>query len=110
PSSEGVPPGRRTCPPSPLPSWEGPGEGAPGRRTCPLPPRRVALRTRDAAPGRGPGLRPSLLGRQARRLILRDQRVDELVQLALHDPVDLVERLVDPVVRDPPLREVVRAD
>ena len=39
-----------------------------------------------------------------------DQRVDDLVEIALHHPVELVERQVDAVVGHPPLRKIVGAD
>ena len=46
-----------------------------------------------------------------RRLILGDQRVDDLVQrLARHHLVDLVERQVDAVVGDAALRKIIGAD
>ena len=36
--------------------------------------------------------------------------VDDLVQVAVHDRVDLVQRQVDPVIGDAALRKIVRAD
>ncbi len=49
--------------------------------------------------------------RQPRRLILRRQRFDHLVErLARQDPVQLVERQIDAMVGDAPLREIVGAD
>ena len=42
-------------------------------------------------------------------MLLRERR-GQLVELAVHDRVDLVERHVDPVIGDAPLRKVVRAD
>src|SRR5688572_31952037 len=43
-------------------------------------------------------------------LVLGGERVDDLVDLAVHDALDLVEREVDAVVGDPALRKVVGAD
>src|SRR5262245_30055659 len=51
------------------------------------------------------GERGELLG-----LVLGGERVEDLVQLAVHDAVDLVEREVDAVIGDAALREVVGAD
>src|SRR5687768_15800802 len=86
----------------PQPTGGGPPAWAP-----PRPPRRAGSR-------RGPArLRPSPRSFQLReplRLVAGDQRIDDLVQLTVHDPVDLVEREVDAVVRHAPLREVVGAD
>src|SRR5256885_1639016 len=51
--------------------------------------------------------------RQRRELLgleLLRQRVDELVQIAVHDRVDLVERQIDPMIGPAPLRKVVRAN
>ena len=47
---------------------------------------------------------------QQLRLVVGDQRLDDLVELAHHHPVELVERQVDAVVGDPPLRKIVGAD
>src|SRR5688500_9418790 len=48
--------------------------------------------------------------RQELRLMIGDQRRDDLVELAKHHPVELVERQVDPVIRDAALRKIVGAD
>src|SRR3546814_8654857 len=48
--------------------------------------------------------------RQSLRLILGDQRVDQLVHLPLDDLGQAVERQVDPVVGHAPLREIIGAD
>ncbi len=49
--------------------------------------------------------------RQLARLVLGNQRIDQLVQTdAFHDLVQLVERQVDPVIGDTALRKVVRPD
>ena len=42
--------------------------------------------------------------------MLLDQRVEEMVEAALHDLVELVERQVDAVIGDAVLRVVVGAD
>src|SRR5690606_12051258 len=47
---------------------------------------------------------------QKLRLMIGNQRVDDLVELAFHDPVELVQREVDAMVRHPALGEVVGAD
>src|SRR4029079_11249010 len=44
------------------------------------------------------------------RLVLRDERICKLEEIAVHDRRYLVERQVDPVVRYAALREVVGAD
>src|SRR5512145_2811157 len=65
-----------------------------------------ALRSRGIAPS-------SALARHRRellRLVLARERVEDLVEVAVHDRVDAVEREVDPVVGDAALREVVGAD
>src|ERR1051325_599826 len=46
------------------------------------------------------------IGEQLRRVV-GDQRVDHLVELAHHHPVELVEREVDAMVGDAPLREII---
>src|SRR5919201_3261408 len=43
-------------------------------------------------------------------LVFGAERGDKLVELAVHDAIDLVEREVDAVVGDAALRKVVRAD
>src|SRR5437764_1172652 len=43
-------------------------------------------------------------------LLLGGERVDEVVELAVHDAVDLVQGEIDAVVGDAALREVVGAD
>ena len=54
---------------------------------------------------------PLVHGRQLRRLVIGDQRLDQLVQRFAGDHlVELVERQVDAVVGDPALREIVGAD
>src|SRR5262245_5636906 len=47
---------------------------------------------------------------QQPRLVIGDQRVDDLVELAQHHAIELVERQVDAVIGDAPLREIVGAD
>jgi hypothetical protein len=42
--------------------------------------------------------------------MLRHQRRRQLVEVAVHDRVDLVEGQVDPMVRDTALREIVGPD
>src|SRR5690606_24821132 len=109
---------------------------APGTRSARCAPR--APRARATAPRRGAGCRsmptgaprrarprrrsfgrpaanPRRPSRAAERrelvgAVLVRERLDDLVELALEDPVELVQRQVDPVVRDASLREVVRAD
>src|SRR3954471_2916958 len=49
------------------------------------------------------------IGKQP-RLVIGDQRVDDLVELAEHHPVELVERQVDAMVGHPPLREIIGTD
>src|ERR1039458_3432068 len=44
------------------------------------------------------------------RLVLGDQRPGQFCQVAVHDVLDLVQRQVDAVVGDTPLREVVGAN
>ena len=44
------------------------------------------------------------------RLKLLRERADDLVEIALHDRLDLVERQVDPVIGDATLRKVVRTN
>ncbi len=48
--------------------------------------------------------------RQLLRLVLLRERIHDLIELAVHDGVDLVQRQVDPVVRHAALRKIVRAD
>src|SRR6267142_42796 len=43
-------------------------------------------------------------------LMLGEQRLCQLTEVAIHDVVDLVEREPDAVIGDPPLREIVGAD
>src|SRR5882672_3384297 len=43
-------------------------------------------------------------------LMLGEQRLCQLTEVAIHDVVDLVEREADAVVGDPPLRKIVGAD
>ena len=43
-------------------------------------------------------------------LVMRDQRVDDVVDLALHHPVELVKVQADAVVGEPVLGKVVGAD
>src|SRR5689334_20735364 len=66
-------------------------------------------RSRSVSGGRTassfPGDRRELLG-----LELLRERIDDLVQIAVHDRVDPVEREVDAVVGDAALREIVGAD
>src|ERR1051325_319408 len=44
------------------------------------------------------------------RLVKRGQRVDDRLELAIHDEVKLVQRQPDPVIRHAVLREVVGAN
>ena len=91
----------------------GPAAGAPPGAACRCrrPRRRAAPSRTRVAHERGSGMTArSFLGRQSRRLVLGGQRVDELVQLAHHDPVDLVQRQIDAVVGHAALREIVGAD
>src|SRR5690606_21044396 len=55
-------------------------------------------------PGVGPTSPRAHLGEQL-RLVVGDQRVDDLVDLAFHHPVELVEGEVDAVVGDAALGE-----
>src|SRR5688572_2006292 len=48
--------------------------------------------------------------RQLLGLVLGSERRDQLVNLTIHDLVDLVEGEVDAMVGHPPLREIVGAD
>ncbi len=41
---------------------------------------------------------------------MRNQRVDDFVELALHDAVQLVKREIDPMIGQPPLGEIIGAD
>ena len=43
-------------------------------------------------------------------LMLGLQRADQLIELAVHDPVDLVQREIDAVVGDASLLKVISAD
>ena len=47
---------------------------------------------------------------QSFRLIRRHQRIDQLIQIAVHDGVDLIKRQADAVIRHPALREIIGAD
>src|SRR5271168_4576524 len=52
-----------------------------------------------------------LLGGELRRLMLGDERIDELTQrFALHDLRQLVEREIDAMVRHAALREIIGTD
>ena len=64
-------------------------------------------RRRRAAP---PAARHTLRLGELRRLVVGHQRVDHLVEVAREDLGQPVERQPDPVVGQPPLREVVGAD
>ena len=44
------------------------------------------------------------------RLIRCDQSIDQLIQIAVHDGLDLIQRQSDPVIGDPSLREIIGAD
>ena len=44
------------------------------------------------------------------RLIGGGQGVNDLVQIAVHDGIDLIQRQADPMVRNPALGEIVGAD
>ena len=48
--------------------------------------------------------------RQQFGTMFRRQRIDELIQIAIHDEFQLVQREVDPVIRHPSLREIVGTD
>ena len=52
----------------------------------------------------------SIHRRQLFRLIRRDTSVDDLLDIPVHDLVQLVERQIDAVVCHTPLREIVGAD
>ena len=39
-----------------------------------------------------------------------DQRIDDVVNLPFHHSVQLIDREIDPVIRQPPLRKIVGAD
>ena len=43
-------------------------------------------------------------------LMLLVQGLDQFLDVAVHHGVELVERQVDPMVGDPALREIIRAD
>src|SRR5690606_14347989 len=43
-------------------------------------------------------------------LVIGDQRIDQFIQIAFHDPVELVERQVDTVIGNATLREIIGAD
>src|SRR5262249_53432266 len=93
----------------------------PGRARQPASPARNRRpRTGESAPRAGrcprrqspPPPSRSFFGelRELLGLVLGSERVDDVVELAVHDAVDLVERQVDAVVGDAALREVVGAD
>src|SRR3990170_73925 len=75
----------------------------------------AAARRARAAFSSGPSLSGRLsaieadIGEQL-RLVIGDQRVDDLVEFAHHHPVELVERQIDAMVGDAALREVISAD
>ena len=48
--------------------------------------------------------------RQLLRLVCRDQRINEFIEIAVHDLVDPVQCQLDPMVRHPSLREIVGPD
>ena len=48
--------------------------------------------------------------RKLRRLVSRDQAVDQLLEITVHDRIDLIECQLDPVVSHTSLREVVGTD
>src|SRR5581483_1731000 len=83
------------------------GAHAPRPRRCagPPPAARNRASARAARSSRRLRQRRELLG-----LVLGHQARGELVEVAVHDGVDLVERETDAVVGHAPLREVVRAD
>ena len=52
-----------------------------------------------------------LFGREQRRLVLRHERINDLLQrFAVEDLWQLVERQIDPMIGHPALREIVGAD
>src|SRR5258706_15693899 len=59
-----------------------------------------------------PGPASTLIGERGELLglVLGEQRLRELGQIAVHDVVDLVESETDAVVGDPSLREIISAD
>src|SRR5262249_29131682 len=59
----------------------------------------------------GGGLRGRLFAqlRELLSLVLGDQRARKLVEVAVHDGRDLIEREIDTVIRNPPLGKVVSA-
>ena len=71
----------------------------------PVAPARYVAR--GSAPGPASG---AARARAGRRLLVGDERVDDLVELAGQHLVELVEREADAVVGDPVLLEVVGAD
>jgi hypothetical protein len=42
--------------------------------------------------------------------VIGNQRVDQFVQIAFHDPVELVKREINAVIGDAALREVIGTD
>src|SRR5215468_5026740 len=62
-------------------------------------------RSDDSALRDNRGLLLQLLG-----LIVRDQRLDQRLDLAVHDLIELVDRKPDTVIGEPVLREIVGAD
>ena len=48
--------------------------------------------------------------RQLLRLVCRDQRIDEFIEIAVHDLIDPVQGQLDPVIRDPALGKIVGPD
>ena len=70
--------------------------------------RRTDRRCQGLSPLR---LRSSRQIRQFRCLILVNQRVDNFIErLTGENPVDLIERHIDPMIGDAPLREIIGAD
>lgn len=42
--------------------------------------------------------------------MIGNQRIDQFVQIAFHNPVELVERQVDAMIGDTSLRKIISAD
>src|SRR5216683_8247194 len=59
-----------------------------------------------------PGSASTLIGERGELLglVLREQRLSQLGQIAVHDVVDLVEGETDAVIGDPSLRKIISAD
>src|SRR5260370_18589089 len=56
------------------------------------------------------GVLPALIAFQLFGLVVRTERIEDGIHLALHHEIQLMERQADAVIRDAVLREVVGAD